>query len=309
MAACDSTMRGNLNRGHGFLRFMLAAAVLILATAVHHVEGDGAGRTASRDRSQPDNPLDWQAKWITADRTDKDPLPIFRKSIRLGKPVRQATIHICGLGHYELTHQRPARGRPRDGPGLDELSQDVPLQLLRCDGHAGAGRQCDWRHARQRHVQRPRRAVHEVQRHVRPAETDLPDACHVRAMAQPRCIGSDETWKYALGPIVFTCIYGGEDYDARREQPGWDRPGFDDGAWSAAEGLRWSRRQARGSVCTAGEGGRLPARCGLPASQGRGIRGRLWDQPVRPAGDQGEGIGRQPGGHQGRRKTRRALDA
>jgi hypothetical protein len=45
---------------------------------------------------------------------------------------------------------------------------------------------------------------------------------------------SDETWKWALGPIVFTCIYGGEDYDARREQAGWDRPGFDDRAWSPA---------------------------------------------------------------------------
>jgi hypothetical protein len=44
-------------------------------------------------------------------------------------------------------------------------------------------------------------------------------------------ITSDTTWQTDDGPIAFSCIYGGEDYDARREQPGWDTPGFDDGRW------------------------------------------------------------------------------
>ena len=29
----------------------------------------------------------------------------------------------------------------------------------------------------------------------------------------------------------FNCIYGGEDYDARREQKGWNQIGFDDSHW------------------------------------------------------------------------------
>ena len=48
-------------------------------------------------------------------------------------------------------------------------------------------------------------------------------------------ITSDEPWKCSLGPILFTCVFGGEDYDARREQVGWDRPGFDDKKWSTTE--------------------------------------------------------------------------
>jgi hypothetical protein len=36
------------------------------------------------------------------------------------------------------------------------------------------------------------------------------------------------------GPITFSSTYGGEDFDARREPQGWDRPGFDDSAWRAA---------------------------------------------------------------------------
>jgi hypothetical protein len=44
-------------------------------------------------------------------------------------------------------------------------------------------------------------------------------------------IGTDATWRTADGPIVFSHIFAGEDFDARRQQPGWDRPGFDDRAW------------------------------------------------------------------------------
>jgi hypothetical protein len=38
----------------------------------------------------------------------------------------------------------------------------------------------------------------------------------------------------AAGPIRFSCTYGGEDFDARAEQAGWDSPGFDDRNWAAA---------------------------------------------------------------------------
>ncbi|MFE7711768.1 family 78 glycoside hydrolase catalytic domain [Streptomyces sp. NPDC057486] len=38
---------------------------------------------------------------------------------------------------------------------------------------------------------------------------------------------TDEKWRTALGPTVTDNWYAGSDYDARREQPGWDRPGAD----------------------------------------------------------------------------------
>ena len=44
-------------------------------------------------------------------------------------------------------------------------------------------------------------------------------------------IRSDHEWKYDLSPITFNCIYGGEDYDARREQKGWNQVGFNDSHW------------------------------------------------------------------------------
>lgn len=40
-------------------------------------------------------------------------------------------------------------------------------------------------------------------------------------------IVSDRSWRSALGPLVTDAWYSGSDYDARREQAGWDRPGAD----------------------------------------------------------------------------------
>ena len=47
-------------------------------------------------------------------------------------------------------------------------------------------------------------------------------------------IVSNTSWKAAPGPITFSAIYGGEDYDATKEQAGWDTPGFNDKGWKNA---------------------------------------------------------------------------
>ncbi|MBN2291596.1 MAG: glycoside hydrolase family 78 protein, partial [Pirellulales bacterium] len=64
-------------------------------------------------------------------------------------------------------------------------------------------------------------------------------------------IDSDDTWRVATGPITLSSIYGGEDYDARLQQPGWDRPGFDDKNW-------------RKVTLVDGPGGRLVAQSAPP---------------------------------------------
>ncbi|MFF5081781.1 family 78 glycoside hydrolase catalytic domain [Actinoplanes sp. NPDC000266] len=40
-------------------------------------------------------------------------------------------------------------------------------------------------------------------------------------------IVTDRSWRTALGPLVTDAWYSGSDYDARREQPGWNVPGAD----------------------------------------------------------------------------------
>ena len=49
-----------------------------------------------------------------------------------------------------------------------------------------------------------------------------------------RTIITDPSWLTASAPITFSEIYGGESYDARRAQPGWNTPGFDAAHWTHA---------------------------------------------------------------------------
>ena len=51
-------------------------------------------------------------------------------------------------------------------------------------------------------------------------------------------VASDETWKLtANGPIRANNEYDGEEYDARMELAGWNRAGFDDSKWEAAQAV------------------------------------------------------------------------
>lgn len=48
-------------------------------------------------------------------------------------------------------------------------------------------------------------------------------------------VGTGPGWRAAPSAVLSSEIYDGETYDARREQPGWNAPGFDASAWSPAE--------------------------------------------------------------------------
>ncbi|MBI5865478.1 MAG: family 78 glycoside hydrolase catalytic domain [Planctomycetes bacterium] len=48
-------------------------------------------------------------------------------------------------------------------------------------------------------------------------------------------IVSDEAWKWSPGPVTFSNIYAGEDFDARQEPHGWNAAEFDDSGWKNAQ--------------------------------------------------------------------------
>ena len=64
-------------------------------------------------------------------------------------------------------------------------------------------------------------------------------------------IGTDDQWRVAPGPITFSSIYGGEDFDARLVQPGWDRPDFDDSKWEPALVVNGPGGELKGLSCAA----------------------------------------------------------
>ena len=64
-------------------------------------------------------------------------------------------------------------------------------------------------------------------------------------------IGTDENWRVAAGPITFSSIYGGEDFDARLVQHGWNQTNFDDSKWSPAIVVNGPGGELRGLSCAA----------------------------------------------------------
>ncbi|HEU5069822.1 MAG TPA: family 78 glycoside hydrolase catalytic domain [Verrucomicrobiae bacterium] len=172
--------------------------------------------------------------WGRPAREVMSPAPFFRKDFAVTKPVKRATIFATALGVYELH----LNGQPVDtdalSPGWTDFSKrvnyrgyDVTAQLRRGENALGAILGDGWyasflAFTGKRHYYGgdPRLLV-QLQIEYRDGTREL--------------IGTDASWRAALGPIRQADLLMGCVYDARLEFPGWDRPGFDASQWQAAQ--------------------------------------------------------------------------
>lgn len=159
---------------------------------------------------------------------------LLRREFSLEKPVRQARLHVSAKGVYEVRLNGGKVGEDFMAPGwtpddkkVESLTYDVTAQLVQGGNAFGvllgegwyAGRLVGW-----------------GQQH--PAGRNTPKLLLelevLFADGTTATIASDGSWKASNnGPIRFSGIYDGENYNARREMPGWDKTGFDDSAWQA----------------------------------------------------------------------------
>jgi len=73
---------------------------------------------------------------------------------------------------------------------------------------------------------------------------------------------TDDSWKGADSPVLFSEIYDGETYDARLEQEGWNSPGFDDSHWRTVAAVDYDK-----SVLTAQAGSKVAQIETIPAKE------------------------------------------
>lgn len=186
----------------------------------------------------------------------------LRREFTVKPGLAQATLFVCGLGHYELNVNGGKVGDALLAPGWTKYDKTCLYDthdltgVLRPGVNAlgltlgnGMYRVRGGRYTKFKGAFGPIQAVAQLRLAYADGSTEI--------------IATDSQWKVSAGPITFSCIYGGEDYDARLEEPGWDRGGFNDAAWERA-------------VATAGPGGQL--------------RGMTWGAPpmraletIRPA--------------------------
>jgi len=163
----------------------------------------------------------------------QEPMPIFRKSFRLdNSAISSAHVAICGLGHFELTvNGKKVGDHFLDPPWSDYADTCYYVQFdvaeLLKPGENVLGVMLG-------------NGMYNVQggRYTKFIGSYGPPKCTVCLVIssgdRKQVVFSDDTWRTDDGPITFSCIYGGEDYDARREQTGWDKPKFNDGRWKPA---------------------------------------------------------------------------
>ncbi len=158
----------------------------------------------------------------------------LRKSFQTDKAITDAVVFISGLGNYELTINGVKVGDGEFTPLWSDFDKtvyfntyDVTSLLKKGENVTGVllgngfynvfggGRYTKLKIAFGAPTLRMRLEIRY-------------------ADGTKETILSDNSWKYALSPITFNTIYGGESYDARLEQKGWDKPGFNDASWNPA---------------------------------------------------------------------------
>lgn len=177
-------------------------------------------------------PQEWKGIWIGAPSATETLL--LRRSFEIGPGLRRAVAHVSGLGQYELTLNGRKVGQDLLTPGWTNYAKtsiydtyDVTADLRPGRNAAGLFLGNGMYHV----VRRNRFA--KFTGSFGPLRAIL----HLRleyADGTVAYIGTDARWRVHAGPITYSSIYGGEDYDARLDPRGWDTADFDEAAWSAA---------------------------------------------------------------------------
>lgn len=163
------------------------------------------------------------------------PSPMFRKAFTIDRPVRSAKVYVAGLGYHELRLNGHKVGDHVLDPAFTKydrrvlyVTHDVTEQLRRGENALGVMLGNGWFNVENFEEWDFLKAPWRGKPRAR-VQLEIEYADGSRAT-----VGSDASWKASTGPVRLDGIRNGEVYDARREQPGWDRAGFDDTRWSSA---------------------------------------------------------------------------
>lgn len=161
-------------------------------------------------------------------------VPLFRKSFTVHKKVSSATLFISGLGHYEAFVNGGKVSESFLAPGWTNYDKavfynayDVTSRIRKGENILGAIVGNGFYNINRERYRKLVIAYGMPKLFCR-LQIEYTDGTKEDVV-------SDGSWKTAASPITYASIYGGEDYDARLEQPNWDKPGFDASAWQTVK--------------------------------------------------------------------------
>ncbi|MFC1537773.1 family 78 glycoside hydrolase catalytic domain, partial [Gemmatimonadota bacterium] len=184
---------------------------------------------------------EWKGEWIgmdagntndNADSTCGSPVPCLRKSFDLDKPLKKALIYITARGIFECHLNGERVGKDLFAPGWTDYNKhiqyrtyDVTSYLRRGDNSIGILLADGWYSGflgwgrNRAHYGSRNSVLCQLEVEYQDGSTEL--------------VVSDQTWRCTASPIVSADFQMGEDYDARKEIPGWATADIDDNPWGS----------------------------------------------------------------------------
>jgi alpha-L-rhamnosidase len=177
----------------------------------------------------------WKGSWISdAEGINTKPAPYFRKEFTLPKKVKSARAYIAVGGLYELYINGQKVGDHRLDPMYTRFDRrnlyvtyDITSQLQNGKNAVGVLLGNGWYNHQSTAVWYFDRAP------WRNRPTFCMDIRITYDDGSVETVITDNSWKTSLSPVIFNSIYTAEHYDARLEQPGWNKISFNDSKWKS----------------------------------------------------------------------------
>jgi alpha-L-rhamnosidase len=187
-------------------------------------------------------PADWSAKWVgdKAPSVENVSTTMLRRQFSLSSTPKRAIVYASALGVYELHINGRRVGDQLLAPEFTDYHARTQYQAYDVTSHLRSGTNVigavlgDGWYAggiglARSVMKKPRNIYGDHPRFIAQLEVELADGKKERVV-------TDESWRTTReGPIRSSDILDGEEYDGRRETPGWDAPGLDDKSWRAAD--------------------------------------------------------------------------
>jgi alpha-L-rhamnosidase len=180
------------------------------------------------------------ARWIAPPaRSNSFAPPVFRKEFTVAGAPAQAVLRLVGLGDYDVLINGARVCDTGINQPWSQYEKTLYVREFDVTAQVTAGANCVgvmlansfWHNpnppAGRYNKGGPQRAASEPFLLGAELTLQLPDGTR-------QLVVTDHTWRTTDGPVVFSHIYAGEDFDARRQLPGWERAGYDDRSWTAA---------------------------------------------------------------------------
>ena len=174
-------------------------------------------------------PDKWQPDWIGSE----ERTPLLRREFKVAKPVKRAWVYASALGLYELRLNGGKVGSDLFAPGWTDYRQRVQYQRYDVTDRVKSGANVmgaeiapGWFAGKIAWFSNNRYG--KLVAFAAELFLEFTDG-------STQVVKTDGTWKTSAGPLTASDIQDGDQHDARLEKTGWDKPGYNDSSWTAAE--------------------------------------------------------------------------